>query len=248
MRSPGVAPSSAVGHLPTDASNDKGLVLLVEDDVAIRGVYAKVLSSAGHDVHTADNGLQAIEKLAEKPFDVVVSDISMPGMSGMDLLKAIRTRNEAIPVILMTACPDVRTAAEAVERRALRYLLKPVPLGDLRSAVGDAVRGTRLHAKREEHRADVHVSLAELLKACSSAEALEGMWLGREGDERKRYAASFGGSIADEIATEAARACAVLDGAPLAESDREFYARSLSQLEGIMSRLRKLASETPPSL
>jgi CheY-like chemotaxis protein len=220
---------------------DVGRVLLVEDDVAIRGVYAKVLASAGHTVVTAGNGLEAVERLDEGAFDAVVSDITMPGMSGMALLRAIRARDPSIPVILITACPDVQSAAEAVERRALRYLLKPVPLPTLRAAVAEAVESTRRHAAREAHRAGVHLALADLLQACKRAEALERMWRGDDGADKQEYAAAFGKDVTDEIVAEAEQTRARLDASPLSDEDRAFYARSAAALDGAVAALRALA-------
>jgi CheY-like chemotaxis protein len=236
-----------LGDPSTPPANDPqppGLVLLVEDDAAIRGVYEKVLKSAGHTVRTAANGLEAVETMAGTEFDVVVSDITMPGMSGIALLRQIRSRNAHIPVILITACPDVKTAAEAVERQALRYLLKPVPLPTLRSVVAEAVESARRRKAREAHRANVHLSLADLLQACTSAETLEQMWLGHDGAEKQGYAATFGKEMTQEIAADAERARRTLDGAPLSDEDRTFYVRYSAQLDRVIAALRQLSAQT----
>jgi CheY-like chemotaxis protein len=228
---------------PANEPQPPGLVLLVEDDPAIRGVYEKVLKSAGHSVRTASNGLEAVETMAATEFDVVVSDVTMPGMSGIALLQQIRTRNAHMPVILITACPDVKTAAEAVERQALRYLLKPVPLPTLRSVVAEAVESARMRKVREAHRANVHLSLADLLQACTSAQTLEQMWLGNDGADKQGYAATFGDDMTDEIVANAERARAALDAAPLSDEDRKFYVRYSAQLDRAIASLRQLSAQ-----
>jgi EAL domain-containing protein (putative c-di-GMP-specific phosphodiesterase class I) len=103
-----------------------GRVLLADDEPIIRRVYGEVLGKAGHDVTTAPNGETALEALRTDTFDVVLSDISMPRMSGLELLRAVRERDLDVPVLLMTAGSALKTAAQAVEYGASRFLFKPV--------------------------------------------------------------------------------------------------------------------------
>ncbi len=84
------------------------------------------LTKAGYVVTTASDGKIASEILKGATFDVVLSDISMPGMTGLDLLRRVRDFDLDIPVLLMTGAPDVRSAVEALEHGALRYLTKPL--------------------------------------------------------------------------------------------------------------------------
>lgn len=115
-------------------------VLIVDDDELIVDVFSRLLSANGYEVACARDGRQAEEQVGTSPFDVIVSDISMPGMNGVELLRAVRRRDEDVPVILVTGEPDVRTAIQAVEYGALRYLLKPVSKETLLEVVGTAVR------------------------------------------------------------------------------------------------------------
>jgi EAL domain-containing protein (putative c-di-GMP-specific phosphodiesterase class I) len=131
----------------------KGRVLIVDDDDQLREAYAEILRDGGYEVETASNSTQAIDildLLQRSELDVVLSDIQMPGMNGIQLLRAVRERDLDLPVVLMTGNPTVDTAAHAVEYGALRYLMKPIKLDLLVATVGDAVRLRRLaHAKRE---------------------------------------------------------------------------------------------------
>jgi len=121
----------------------KGRVLIVDDENALREACAEMLRDEGYEVETAGSGAAAIDVLdllQRSELDVVLSDIRMPGMSGVELLQAVRERDLDLPVILMTGNPTVETAARAVEYGALRYLLKPVKMDVLLRSVGDAVR------------------------------------------------------------------------------------------------------------
>ncbi len=123
---------------------DEGTILLVEDDHAVRQVYSRILRRSGFHVVTAENGSEAREAFAGSAVDLVVSDIGMPDMNGVALLKALRDQDLDVPVILMTGNPEVETAAEAVALGALRYLTKPVDTGELTELALKAVRLHRL--------------------------------------------------------------------------------------------------------
>ena len=131
----------------------KGRVLIVDDEAALRQAYAEILQGEGYEVETAGNSTQAIDVLdllKRSELDVVLSDIQMPGMNGVQLLRAVRERDLDLPVILMTGNPTVDTAAHAVEYGALRYLMKPIKLDLLVATVGDAVRLRRLARMKRE--------------------------------------------------------------------------------------------------
>src|SRR5450432_3994145 len=101
-------------------------VLLVDDEPTLRRALGKILTLAGHQVTTAANGQEALAQIEAATFDVIVSDIRMPGMDGMSLLRAIRARDLDVPVIFLTGSPTIETALEAMEYGAFRYLVKPV--------------------------------------------------------------------------------------------------------------------------
>lgn len=121
---------------------DEGKVLLVEDDDSVRQVYARLLRRDGFTVFPAASGVEASEIFEREEIDLVVSDIGMPGMSGVDLLKRLRLEDLDVPVILMTGNPHVDSASRAVELGALRYLTKPVDVNELKRA---ALKAVRLH-------------------------------------------------------------------------------------------------------
>jgi EAL domain-containing protein (putative c-di-GMP-specific phosphodiesterase class I) len=128
----------------------KGRVLVVDDENALLEVWSEILSDAGWTVDTASNGARALEVLFRKSFDTILTDIDMPGLNGLQLLRAIRARDLDVPVLLLTGHPRTETAIEAVEQGALRYLLKPVPASTLTEAVEAAARLHRIARLKRE--------------------------------------------------------------------------------------------------
>lgn len=114
-------------------------VLLVDDDDSVLRAYATILARAGNQVEKASDGHEALRRVRSGAFDVIVSDIAMPRLSGLDFLRAVRERDLDVPVVLMTAGPELETAVKAVEYGALRYLAKPVNRTELVEAVRRAV-------------------------------------------------------------------------------------------------------------
>src|SRR5271170_3627468 len=120
--------------------------LLVDDDAAVLHGYRRVLERHGVAVDTAANGKEAVERVKGRRFDVIVSDLSMPEMTGLEFLKAVRAHDLDVPVILMTGEPGIESAMRAVEYGAFRYLAKPVPAQELLEHVN---RAARLHKMAE---------------------------------------------------------------------------------------------------
>jgi EAL domain-containing protein (putative c-di-GMP-specific phosphodiesterase class I) len=119
-------------------------VLVVDDEPAMLRALSRLLEEAGHRVLTASNGHDAVRTLTANEVDVVVSDVSMPGMNGIELLRAIRAHDPDVPVLLMTGAPSVQSAAQAVQYGAMRYLLKPVDANEVEEVVVQAARLHRL--------------------------------------------------------------------------------------------------------
>lgn len=117
-------------------------VLVADDEPPYARAVARLLTSAGFRVTLAHNGAEAADAIANQAFEVIVSDIQMPELSGVELLSLVRTHDLDVPVILMTAAPSLETALEAVSLGALQYLVKPVP-NDTMIAVVE--RASRLH-------------------------------------------------------------------------------------------------------
>lgn len=106
-------------------------VLLIDDDEDVRRDYARVLRRLGFTAECAPDGQEAIERLERSTYDVIISDLEMPRMGGLELLRAVRQHDLDVPVVLMTGRPDLSSAMGAVEYGAFRYLTKPVDIVQL---------------------------------------------------------------------------------------------------------------------
>ena len=122
----------------------RGLVLIVDDEAAIRFGVSEALSYAGYEVEAVGDGEEALQRIGARRFEAVLSDISMPGMDGVELLRRVRRLDFDLPVILLTGDPRLETAIQAVDAGALRYLQKPVSTAEIESALETAVRLCRL--------------------------------------------------------------------------------------------------------
>ncbi len=125
-------------------------VLLVDDEPPIARGVGRLLKAAGYALTTAHDGVEALKAIEATTFDVIVSDIRMPNMDGLALLRSIRARDLDIPVVFLTGSPTVETAAEALERGAFRYLMKPVDTAELVRVIARADQVHRLALVRRE--------------------------------------------------------------------------------------------------
>jgi EAL domain-containing protein (putative c-di-GMP-specific phosphodiesterase class I) len=128
----------------------KRRVLVADDDSSLRAVLERLLVVSGYEVVTAVDGQQARTILSDQQFDVIVSDISMPGLGGIELLQAVRERDLDVPVILVTGSPSVETAMRAIQYGAMRYLLKPVEPQVLLDTVAYAAQVSELGKLKRE--------------------------------------------------------------------------------------------------
>src|SRR5262245_33677418 len=101
-------------------------VLLIDDEPFLGEAYARVLRNVGFEVDAFVDGEEALKSLATVQYSAVVSDVNMPRMSGLDLLRAIRERDLDLPVVLVTGSASVADAAHSIEYGAFRYLTKPI--------------------------------------------------------------------------------------------------------------------------
>src|SRR5205809_1658459 len=126
-----------------------GRILIADDHDSLRRGLAQALAEAGHDVEEAPHGNNAIEKLHEGVFDVVVSDLKMGGSTGIDVLKTAKTLHPNCAVILMTAFGTVSTAVEAMRAGAFDYVQKPFEIEEMEVKIAKA-----LEMRRMQHQID----------------------------------------------------------------------------------------------
>jgi two-component system response regulator HydG len=122
-------------------------ILVVDDDVAHRTMLQTLLSQWGYVVFEADDGQSAVESVRERYFDLILMDVRMLKVSGLEALERIKAYNPAIPVIIMTAFSSVETAVAALKKGAYDYLTKPLDFDKLKLIIGRAVEHIQLKAE-----------------------------------------------------------------------------------------------------
>lgn len=125
-------------------------VLVVDDDPIVSRVMLTMLKAAGIGAESVSGGRDALARIQQQQFDVIVSDVDMPGGGGLELLRAVRAIDLDLPIILVTGVPDVRSAAKALEYGAFRYLMKPIDFASLIDNVRKAARGHALAVLRRQ--------------------------------------------------------------------------------------------------
>jgi DNA-binding NtrC family response regulator len=114
-------------------------ILVVDDEIRYRELYTQTLASAGFETEAAACAGEALRLIQERAPALVVSDVRMPGASGIELLRMAREKHPALPFLLVTAFAEVRDAVRALKLGAVDYLAKPVDLDEFLSAVRDAL-------------------------------------------------------------------------------------------------------------
>ena len=110
-------------------------ILIVDDDHGQRSVLESFLRGHGYETQSAASGEAALQLLSEGTFAMMISDVRMPGLSGLETLRRVRQKNSALPVLLVTAFADIRSAVSAMRDGAVNYLAKPIDLDELITSV-----------------------------------------------------------------------------------------------------------------
>ena len=117
-------------------------ILVAEDDSSVRTFVFKALSLRGHDVATVDDGVQALEALKKEAFQLLVTDIVMPGLDGIALALRVGRDYPDLPILLMTGYSAERQRAHNLDRLAIRFILKPFTLQQICDAVEQTLNQT----------------------------------------------------------------------------------------------------------
>jgi DNA-binding NtrC family response regulator len=135
--------------------SDRPSILVVDDESAILVSLGILFKNEGFEVATAQGGKAGLEALEQRPPDVLLTDIRMPGISGMDLLAAARQQAPEMPVILMTAQAELRTAIDAVNQGAFQYIQKPFETDALVALCRRAYEHRRLKVENKSLRQEI---------------------------------------------------------------------------------------------
>ena len=135
-------------------------ILIVEDEAKMRRLLELNLGEDGFGTQSAADAETGLKLLQSSPVDLVVTDVKLPGMDGMEFLQAIKRFNAALPVVVMTAFGSVETAVEAMKAGASNYLLKPFSLEEMRMVVRKELDVRRLRDENRTLRVEVSKAAA----------------------------------------------------------------------------------------
>jgi len=148
-----------------DLNNETAHVLVVDDEGAIRYSVSKTLQRIGYEVDESSSGEDALEMMGKREYDVILTDIRMPGLTGVDLLKRIKDIAPDAIVILMTGYASLGTAVESLRLGAHDYLIKPSSSQDIRQSVSRGVERARNLRRRRALLDAIRSNVFELTRA-----------------------------------------------------------------------------------
>ena len=140
-------------------------ILIVDDEAPIRALLGEYLHQAGYEVALAQSGSEAMDLLARHSFDLVMSDVRMPGMNGLELLTEIVGGHPTVGVLMLTACEDLTLAVNAMRIGALDYILKPFRLTEVVQSLEEALKRKQNMLEQEKR--------LELLEATVNERTIE---------------------------------------------------------------------------
>jgi CheY-like chemotaxis protein len=115
--------------------NDKKRILVIEDDEEMRALLIEVIEEDGYKTSSVNNGSEAFRRLAKESFDLILTDVRMPGLTGLDILPGIKKLQPEAPIIVITAFGSEEVQRKAFERGANAYLEKPIHFQKLRTLI-----------------------------------------------------------------------------------------------------------------
>src|SRR5688572_12633880 len=147
-----------------------GHILIIEDEASLRKTLARILQQAGFEVTTAESAEQGLDYLKTTKFDLVFTDLRLPGIAGLEALKYIHAINPSMPVVLFTAQPDISSAVEALRRGATDYLLKPLKP----EIIVERAKTILMNQQKEKRKREISIEIEKLqaeLKQLENGEA-----------------------------------------------------------------------------
>jgi len=139
-------------------------ILVVDDELFVRELLLEFLSTQGYEVFLADSGEKAVELIQTQPADVVLLDLKMPGMDGIETLKQIKKIAPEVLAIIMTGYPTIESSIEALRNGACDYVIKPFKLDELKSSIEKALREHKLKAEISQLKSRIAQLEAELAR------------------------------------------------------------------------------------
>jgi len=138
-------------------------ILVVDDEEKMQRVLEIMLKRMGHEVACAGNGQEALKSIQAIPADLVISDLRMPGMTGIELLQALRTQGNEVPVIIMTAYGTIESAVEAMKLGACDYILRPFDVDALELTINRVLAAGQMLRQNDFLRHEVEKGWGEFV-------------------------------------------------------------------------------------
>ena len=145
------------------------IILIIDDDAQLRHSFEKLLTQEGHTVQTAPTGEAGITIVKEAPPDLVITDVRLPGLSGLETFRTLRDIEPQLPVIVMTAFGTTETAIEATKLGAFDYVLKPFEVPDILTLIDQALEASRFMRSKVEMDAFPETTSGEAIVGRSKA-------------------------------------------------------------------------------
>lgn len=150
-------------------TNQNGKIILVDDDQYVLDSTATLLRISGLDVTAVDSGEKALAALDRERFDLVLTDVNMPMMTGIELLRNIRAHDEELPVILMTAYAELNIAVSAVKEGAFDFIIKPYSPAHLIHSVDKGIRFGHLKELEKNYKIELEMTVAKRTEELAEA-------------------------------------------------------------------------------
>ncbi|NIX57988.1 MAG: response regulator, partial [candidate division Zixibacteria bacterium] len=145
-------------------AEERGRVLVVDDEESVRDLLQRILEGAAYNVVTAADGQETLDKMSELDIEVVLLDIKMPGMSGIEVLQQLTAYYPDICVIMVTAIDDAQTAVETMKLGAYDYIIKPLNPAETVLTVQRAIEKRDLWLENKRHRVNLEKRISEQAK------------------------------------------------------------------------------------
>ena len=149
--------------------NSKKRILLVDDEESVCALLSERLSSAGFECSIRESGEKALELLESETFDVIISDLNMPGISGLELLAIVRPKHPLVAFLMVTGVDDVRVGIQAMKQGADDYLTKPFQFEGVLASLRKALERKALEAEVENYRRNLEAMVDQRTRQFQAA-------------------------------------------------------------------------------
>ena len=150
-----------------DAVKDR--ILIVDDEASICTVMVEMLTPRGFEARSCSSAEEALELMQRESFDLIISDLHMPAMSGVELLEEVKKKHPSVAFLMATGVADVRVGIEAMQKGASDYLVKPIGLNTLASSVERALKLKRLEIEVENYRRNLELMVEQRTRQLQAA-------------------------------------------------------------------------------